>query len=224
MKRIIAIAIIAALALTLSSCKKKPADDSSEIPAGSVNETTESSTETNDSTEVDESEKLYLMQHASYEYLTAERLKDEADLIFVGEFTGKTNQIIPDDEKDKERPNNIYTDHEMKVLSVLKGNADNTAAIRIFGGKTERAELVSASGDPNFKEGQKYLLYTRKQINPMVENDVECYYLICGKCHCYNIDENGEPDLINEKQADAEAIKNFYDSMVDTAALAKTDR
>lgn len=205
------------LAFSLFSCGKTTSNDINGDSFESNSKTQSNETDINDN-------KSQVIQNASYEYKSPDELQEMADLIFIGEFTGQTNQIIPDDELGKEMPDNIYTDHVMKTVDIIKGNPEDTVNVRIFGGEYNGISY-SRNGNPDFKEGEKYLMYLLKQNAPKTKNDSECYFLISGNANCFEINENGEPEVEGKKEPkDAEAIKSFYNSKADAAAIAKADK
>lgn len=212
-RKIISLILAGALIFTLFSCsqnvapEQNPDNNLSEISADADPENLD--------------ELVGVLQSASYAYLTSEEVEEMADLIFVGEFTGETKSVVPDSEKDKEIPGSIYTDYIMKALDVVKGEVSGNVNIRMFGGEYNGIGYAR-SDNPEFNTGEKYYMYLVKQEEPLVENDVECYFLIGGSGNCFDIDDNGNLDITYKKNAeDKQKIESLYKANVDTAELAR---
>ncbi|MBP3480432.1 MAG: hypothetical protein J6K66_02395 [Clostridia bacterium] len=157
-----------------------------------------------------------------YAFIPAQELEESADLILVGEFTGKEYQIVNDRGGESE---SVYTDHVMKTLSVLKGEAGAEINVRIFGGVVGDTAYSSHGGDPHFEEGGRYLMFLNIQDNAVTENGAECYFLIAGDMYCFKVDADGGLDLKNViPENDARDIDSLYKSKVDTKLLALSDK
>ncbi len=158
----------------------------------------------------------------SYAFIPAQELEESADLILVGEFTGKEYQIVNDRGGETE---SVYTDHVMKTLSVLKGEAGAEINVRIFGGVVGDTAYSSHGGDPHFEEGGRYLMFLNIQDNYVTENGAECYFLIAGDMYCFKVNADGGLDLENvAHEENARAIDSLYKSKVDTEMLALSDK
>ncbi len=159
---------------------------------------------------------------SEYVHMSPQELEESADLILVGEFTGKEYQIVNDRGGETE---SVYTDHVMKTLSVLKGEAGAEINVRIFGGVDGDTAYSSDSDDPHFEEGGRYLMFLNIQDNAVTENGVECYSLICGCVYCFKVNSDGGLDLeIVTSEEEARAIDSLYKSKVDTEMLALSDK
>ena len=213
MKKIISLILAGALIFTLFSCSQNvPQEQNTDNGPAEISA---------DEGQENLGELVAVRQNASYEYISSERLEEMADLIFVGEFTGETKLVVPDSEKDKERPGEVYTDYVMKALDVVKGEVSGNVNVRMYGGEY-KGIVCSRTGNPEFKAGEKYYFYLTKQSDPMVENDVECYFLICGSENCFDIDDSGNLDMAYKKNAaDKQKIERLYKANVDTAELAR---
>ena len=200
MKKLLSVVMVLLLMFTLFSCKRNGQDN-----------------------QEDKNVPNYVIQSASYEYTDAETLAEKADLILVGEYTGKSSQMIPDSEKEKEMPSDVYTDYVMNVVKTVKGDIGDTVNIRMFGGEYNGL-VYTRTDNTDFKPGEKYLMYLLKQTTPKTENDIECYFLISGGTNCYKIDDSGELEFRGGKSdEDASKINSLYKSKVDTDALAEKD-
>ena len=159
---------------------------------------------------------------SEYVHMSPQELEESADLILVGEFTGKEYQIVNYRGGETE---SVSTDHVMKTLSVLKGEAGAEINVRIFGGVDGDTAYSSDSDDPHFEEGGRYLMFLNIQDNAVTENGVECYSLICGCVYCFKVNSDGGLDLeIVTSEEEARAIDSLYKSKVDTEMLALSDK
>ncbi len=203
-KRLTAVILSAIFVFSLFSCSK---GDSVNGDTRDFGEPAQSAGE--DTREFDE-----VIQSASYEYLSPQKLEEEADLIAVLKFTGSTEQVILPDQAEKEYPDEIYTDYEMQVIDTVKGEAPESIKIRAFGG-TYNGIIYSRRGNPDFEEGRKYFIYLRR--DPQTDR----YSLIAGGGNIFDIKDDGTPDVESKKsQEDTAEIMSLYNSNINAADIA----
>lgn len=156
-----------------------------------------------------------------YACISPQELEQKADLILVGEFTGGKNQVVTDRGGATE---SVYTDHVMKTLSVIKGEAGAEINVRILGGTVDGKFYVGSGEDPHFEKGGRYLMFLNIQDNAVTANKAECYCLIAGDMYCFAVGSDGMLDFKNVMyEEDNQAIDSLYKSKVDTDALAEKD-
>lgn len=151
----------------------------------------------------------------SYRYISPEELQEIADLVFIGEYIGKTGQVIPDQEfLGHTMTYPVYTNHAFKPINILKGEATDEVTIRCAGG-TLGDYSYSCEDTMLFEDGKKYLMYTYNGT-PDVPNDTEYNYVIT--THCFEIDDNGDVDFSEVTAEDAAKLQAQYDSAVSANA------
>ena len=158
----------------------------------------------------------YLEQiSASYPYFTADELKENADLIVIGKFVKKKGYSKVS-EKDKEKfAYEVFTNYQIKVSKVIKGEADKYINLRQPGGPIDDKTFVMSSNNVEFKNGQKYLLYLRKVQNSIDDKEVDSYVLELGECSVFEINKENKLLLKGEKEEDAKKITELYESALD---------
>lgn len=149
-----------------------------------------------------------------YAYIKPDELIEDADLIFIGEYTGASEQVIPDaGVVDVERYHEVYTDYALKPISIIKGNDADKIIIRQMGGIVGDT-FYSDSGAVHFQEGKRYLIYARLG-DPIVPDDNEHYRVIT--TNCFEIDDNGNVNFMGIREDDVPKLRAQYEQ-----ALAAT--
>ena len=151
----------------------------------------------------------------SYAYISPEDLQEKSDLIFVGKFTGQTNQFMPDTTFQQEHygfvgTTYVHTDYIFEAVNIVKGENIESIRIRSEGG-TDGNTVHISSDIPKFEEGKEYLIYASTG-NPLVADDVKHYHII--STHCFEIDDNGAVDFSKITPEDASKLQAQYDSAV----------
>ena len=155
----------------------------------------------------------------SYAYISPEDLQERSDLIFVGKFTGQTNQLMPDTTFQQEHygfvgTTYVHTDYIFEAVNIIKGENTESIRIRIEGG-TDGNTVHISSDIPKFEEGKEYLIYASTG-NPLVADDVEHYNII--STHCFKIDNSGNADFSSVQPNDAPKFEAQYKAAKNAAA------
>lgn len=155
----------------------------------------------------------------SYAYISPEDLQERSDLIFVGKFTGQTNQLMPDTTFQQEHygfvgTTYVHTDYIFEAVNIIKGENTESIRIRIEGG-TDGNTVHISSDIPKFEEGKEYLIYASTG-NPLVADDVEHYHII--STHCFEIDNSGNADFSSVQPNDAPKFEAQYKAAKNAAA------
>jgi hypothetical protein len=155
----------------------------------------------------------------SYAYISPEDLQERSDLIFVGKFTGQTNQLMPDTTFQQEHygfvgTTYVHTDYIFEAVNIIKGENTESIRIRIEGG-TDGNTVHISSDIPKFEEGKEYLIYASTG-NPLVADDVEHYHII--STHCFKIDNSGNADFSSVQPNDAPKFEAQYKAAKNAAA------
>ncbi len=196
--KIICLLMIAALCL-VSCAKQTPVDVNEDAAQGSDIDNVINSINKKDYKEV-------VVNSALYAYFSPEELETEADIIFVGEYTGKSENQIIDEEY-------VVTEYEFKALSFVKGEKADTVIIKQLGG-TIGDTFYMTDSDINFEAGKKYFMYARKK-SPINQTDREYYQII--SWHCYEIDDENNINLEAEKAEDIPKIQAVFEAAVNGA-------
>lgn len=152
-----------------------------------------------------------------YAYIKPDELIEDADLIFIGEYTGASEQIIPDaGVVDVERYHEVYTDYALKPISIIKGNDADKIIIRQMGGIVGDT-FYSDSGAVHFQEGKRYLIYARLG-DPIVSDDKEHYRVIT--TNCFEIDDNGNVNFMGIREDDVPKLQAQYEQAL-AASVSK---
>ena len=155
----------------------------------------------------------------SFRYLSPEELQSESDLIFIGEYTGQSRQVMPDENvvDDINKYKKVYTDYTFKPISIGKGDMADEIFIRCAGGIADGVKYA-CQDTPNFEEGKRYLIYARLG-SPIIPNDADCYYIIT--THCFEIDESGTVDFSGVNAEDIPKLQAQYDAAVGSVTQDK---
>ena len=155
----------------------------------------------------------------SFRYLSPEELQSESDLIFIGEYTGQSRQVMPDENvvDDINKYKKVYTDYTFKPISIGKGDMADEIFIRCAGGIADGVHYA-CQDTPNFEEGKRYLIYARLG-SPIIPNDADCYYIIT--THCFEIDESGTVDFSGVNAEDIPQLQAQYDAAVGSVTQDK---
>ncbi len=144
----------------------------------------------------------------SYAYRPAQEVKKLADLIVVGEFTGKTSDITTDKDISPNDHITAYTDYEFNVDTVLKGLSTSKINVRLPQGKSDNV-INFVSGTPKLEAGKKYYLYLYRGTNK-IKNDSENYYIAENSSYCFEIDDSGKISPNNFNESDTKAIQDEF--------------
>lgn len=160
-----------------------------------------------------------IVRSDSYAYISPEDLQEKSDLIFIGKFTGQTNQLMPNATFQQEHygfvgTTYVHTDYIFEAVNIIKGK--NTESIRIRSEGGTDGNTVHINYDiPKFEEGKEYLIYASTG-NPLVADDVEHYHII--STHCFKIDNSGNADFSSVQPNDAPKFEAQYKAAKNAAA------
>lgn len=190
--------------------ENKASADENDSVSGNGEQNASPDTPSNDSNEenaVDRPQKGKIVC-VEYAYIKPDELIEEAELIFIGEYTGASEQIIPDASVvDVERYHEVYTDYALKPISIIKGNDADEIIIRQVGGIVGDT-FYGDSDAVHFQEGKRYLIYTRLG-DPIVSDDKEHYHVIT--TNCFKIDDNGNVNFMGIREDDVPKLRALYE-------------
>lgn len=191
----------------------KPSDSDSTTQPSDSDSTTQPSDSEQKPTSV-------IVRSDSYAYISPEDLQEKSDLIFIGKFTGQTNQLMPNATFQQEHygfvgTTYVHTDYIFEAVNIIKGKNTESIRIRSEGG-TDGNTVHINSDIPKFEEGKEYLIYASTG-NPLVADDVEHYNII--STHCFEIDDSGVVDFSKvTTPEDVSKLQAQYDSAVSANA------
>ena len=135
---------------------------------------------------------LNVSRRVSYESLTAEQMKEQADLVVICEPTGEA-RVIPPPEDD---PTSVYTEYTARVCGKAKGEAADEISVRIYGGEYEGSTYSST--ETQLEKGTRYFMYLNKQEI----NGETVYYCQRGKYGRFIVKADGEVDFAENSCGD----------------------
>ncbi len=138
--------------------------------------------------------------------MTADELYDDADIIIVGKYDGKSFTVVPDQTKEENVIGTLFTDQVVSCERVIKGDAQGDIRVRRIGGKTDERNL--SSNDPELQEGKQYLLFLTAGPS-VVEGDTENYKIV-GGLGIFPIDSDGNLDVSSQDEQDAQRLLEIY--------------
>ena len=157
-----------------------------------------------------------------FRYVSPEELETLADIIFVGKYTGQTNQITPDAQFQETQYGYsntfVHTDYIFEPINIIKGEVSGNVSIRCEGGAVVNGTACVSTATPKFENEKVYLIYASVG-NPLVPNDTEHYYII--STHCFEIDESGTVDFSGVNAEDIPKLQAQYDAAVGSVTQDK---
>lgn len=145
-----------------------------------------------DGNDPSQSDNIYVAMTTDYVHVSPEELQERAALIFVGEYTGQRETVIPDKAFCEEKYGYFHdfacSDYIFKPLYVAKGDPEDSVRIRREGGAVVDGVTYSCNDLVKFEEGKKYFMYVDIG-SPDVPDDNKHYCVIT--INCFEIDDDG---------------------------------
>ena len=204
MKKIISLLVLAAVLLSVSSCKRASELDTEGVPTGGADTACEQQNVNGDGMIVDS--KL-----SSYIDYSADELEDKASVIMICRYDGQEVQVLPDETAPASYAGESFIDRYVTPLKVAKGSVSDSVAIRTRGGV--RDNIIYSSDEITLEKGRSYFIYL-KEGTSVRENDNPHYKMFSGGTQgCALILDDGTLDMTYIDPDDADEITQLYNSI-----------